>query len=68
MSKSSGRYILDTVPNEHDLTAYLARLDVDGVYRPVSQLTPLASPVEGMQLIFDPRLGHRRHTRDPGDA
>jgi uncharacterized zinc-type alcohol dehydrogenase-like protein len=48
-------FILDTVPNPHDLNPYLATLAVDGTLCLVGQLQPLDPPVAGGALI------HGRH-------
>jgi len=57
MKQAAGslRYLLDTVPVEHDLNPYIACLGVDGVYLLLGQLTPLSPPVEAMPLIFGRR-------------
>ncbi len=44
-------FILDTVPNEHDLNPYLETLQRDGVCVLVGQLTPLQPPVAAGMLI-----------------
>jgi uncharacterized zinc-type alcohol dehydrogenase-like protein len=45
-------FILDTVPNPHDLNPYLATLALDGVHCLVGQLQPLDPPVNAGALIF----------------
>lgn len=44
-------FILDTVPNPHDINRYLATLKLDGALVIVGQLTPLDPPVEAVALI-----------------
>lgn len=57
MKQAAGslNYILDTVPVEHDLNAYLACLQVDGALLLVGQLTPLNPPVDAGALILGRR-------------
>ncbi|MCW8132413.1 MAG: NAD(P)-dependent alcohol dehydrogenase [Planctomycetota bacterium] len=57
MKQAAGslRYILDTVPVEHDLNPYLGCLGVDGVYLLVGQLTPLEPGVNAGTLILGRR-------------
>ncbi|HEY0196922.1 MAG TPA: NAD(P)-dependent alcohol dehydrogenase [Rhodanobacter sp.] len=45
-------FILDTVPNPHDLNPYLATLAVNGVHCLVGQLQPLDPPVSAGAVIF----------------
>ena len=49
-------FILDTVPNPHDLNPYLSTLAVDGTLCLVGQLQPLDPPVAGVAVI------HGRHS------
>lgn len=44
-------FILDTVPNSHDLNPYLAALKMDGTLVLVGQLTSLEPPIPGVSLI-----------------
>jgi uncharacterized zinc-type alcohol dehydrogenase-like protein len=44
-------FILDTVPNPHDLNPYLATLVLDGVHCLVGQLQPLDPPVSAGAVI-----------------
>lgn len=44
-------FILDTVPNRHDLNPYLATLKLDGTLVVVGQLNPLEPAVQGVALI-----------------
>ncbi|MEP6897204.1 MAG: NAD(P)-dependent alcohol dehydrogenase, partial [Rhodanobacter sp.] len=44
-------FILDTVPNPHDLNPYLATLALDGVHCLVGQLQPLDPPVHAGAVI-----------------
>jgi uncharacterized zinc-type alcohol dehydrogenase-like protein len=45
-------FILDTVPNPHDLNPYMATLKRDGTLVIVGQLTPLDPPVSGAAVIL----------------
>jgi uncharacterized zinc-type alcohol dehydrogenase-like protein len=45
-------FILDTVPNPHDLNPYLLTLALDGVHCLVGQLQPLDPPVNAVAVIF----------------
>ncbi|TDX28165.1 putative zinc-type alcohol dehydrogenase-like protein [Modicisalibacter xianhensis] len=49
-------FMLDTVPNEHDLNPYLAALKYDGTHILVGQLQPLEPAVMGANLIFRRRV------------
>lgn len=49
------KYLVDTVPNEHDFNPYLGCLRVDGVYLLVGQLTPINPPLEAIPLILGRR-------------
>ena len=53
MRSAKGRFdfILDTVPNPHDINPYLATLKLDGALVIVGQLTPLEPPVDPVELI-----------------
>ena len=53
MKAVAGRFdfILDTVPNPHDLNPYLATLVLDGVHCLVGQLQPLDPPVSAGAVI-----------------
>ena len=53
MKAVAGRFdfILDTVPNEHDINPYLSTLKLDGTLCLVGQLQPLEPGVAGMALI-----------------
>ncbi len=44
-------FILDTVPNPHDLNPYMATLKRDGTLVLVGQLTPLEPPLSAMAVI-----------------
>jgi len=44
-------FILDTVPNDHDINPYVAALKRDGRYVLVGQLTPFNTPVQPGALI-----------------
>ncbi len=57
MEQAAGslKYIMDTVPVEHDLNPYLSCLDVNSTYILVGQLTPLTPPVEAMPLVLGRR-------------
>lgn len=44
-------FILDTVPNRHDLNSYLPTLKLDGTLVVVGQLNPLDPPVLGAALM-----------------
>lgn len=57
MKQAAGslRYILDTVPVEHDLNPYIACLGIDGAYLLVGQLTPLSPPIQAMPLVLGRR-------------
>ena len=46
-------FILDTVPNAHDLNPYLSTLKLDGTMVIVGQLNPLDPPVLGSALMSD---------------
>lgn len=48
-------FILDTVPNPHDLNPYLATLAVNGVICLVGQLQPLDPPVNAAQVLLGRR-------------
>jgi uncharacterized zinc-type alcohol dehydrogenase-like protein len=45
-------FILDTVPNPHDLNPYLSTLKLDGTLVIVGQLTPLDPPVSAAAVIM----------------
>ena len=72
MRQASGtlKYILDTVPVEHDLNPYLFCLETDGVYLLVGQLTPLTPPVNALPLVAGRRsilgsaIGGMRETQE----
>ncbi len=49
-------FILDTVPNPHDLNPYMATLKRDGTLVIVGQLTPLDPPVSGAAVILGRKL------------
>ena len=53
MAAVAGRFdfVIDTVPNEHDINPYVATVKRDGVYVIVGQLTPLIPPVQPGALI-----------------
>ena len=53
MAAVAGRFdfIIDTVPNEHDVNPYLATVKRDGNYVIVGQLTPLVPPLNPGALI-----------------
>ena len=53
MAAVAGRFdfIIDTVPNEHDVNPYLSTVKLDGTYVIVGQLTPLVPPVHPGALI-----------------
>ena len=53
MAAAAGRYdfIIDTVPNDHDINPYLATLKRDGDYVIVGQLTPLNTPLNPWPLL-----------------
>lgn len=57
MKQATGslRYILDTVPVEHDLNPYIACLGVDGTYLLLGQLTPLSPPIDAVPLVMGRR-------------
>ena len=46
-------FILDTVPNAHDLNPYLSTLKLDGTLVIVGQLNPLDPPILGAALMAD---------------
>ncbi|MET3650844.1 NAD(P)-dependent alcohol dehydrogenase [Dyella japonica] len=48
-------FILDTVPNPHDLNPYLTTLAVNGVICLVGQLQPLDPPVNAAQVLLGRR-------------
>ena len=48
-------FILDTVPNPHDLNPYLATLGLNGVICLVGQLQPLDPPVHAAQVLMGRR-------------
>ena len=49
-------FMLDTVPNEHDLNPYLQALKYDGTHILVGQMQPLEPAVMGANLIFRRRV------------
>ena len=53
MAAVAGRFdfIIDTVPNEHDVNPYIATVKRDGHYVIVGQLTPLVPPLQPGALI-----------------
>lgn len=48
-------FILDTVPNQHDLNPYLLTLKLDGVHCLVGQLQPIDPPVQAGVVILGRR-------------
>ena len=57
MERAAGslKYIMDTVPVEHDLNPYIACMGIDGTYILVGQLTPLNPPVAAIPLVLGRR-------------
>ncbi|MFC5526209.1 NAD(P)-dependent alcohol dehydrogenase [Rhodanobacter ginsengisoli] len=57
MKAVAGRFdfILDTVPQQHDLNPYLATLKIDGVHVLVGLVEPIDPPVHAGNLIFGRR-------------
>ncbi|HEV2110802.1 MAG TPA: NAD(P)-dependent alcohol dehydrogenase [Gammaproteobacteria bacterium] len=53
MAGATGRYdfIIDTVPNDHDINPYLGTLKRDGDYVIVGQLTPFSAPLNPWPLL-----------------
>ena len=53
MAAVAGRFdfVIDTVPNEHDINPYVATVKRDGIYVIVGQLTPLIPPLQPGALI-----------------
>jgi len=54
MTAAAGRFdfILDTVPNPHDINPYITTLALDGVHCLVGQLQPLDPPVNASAMLF----------------
>jgi uncharacterized zinc-type alcohol dehydrogenase-like protein len=53
MKAVSGKFdfILDTVPNAHDLNPYMSTLKLDGTLVIVGQLDPIMPPLQGISVI-----------------
>ena len=68
---SSFHFLLNTIPNPHDVNPYLALLKRDATMVLVGALTALEPPLQWHQPDHWPppprRVRHRRHAGDPGD-